>query len=167
MEMQPLPTLRFMETQGYDPLAPGIPDQPVCAKGQLASPIGLGHQWWYQGAKPGAEFFMRTLCAHLRYGLLYYHYSTDFPPEDGEFGPANHMFPLTPVALHEGWIEGEERIITCVSGTFPWRQERPPQVHLFDRRGRAKEASVEITRGQGRYDVRLRLDDWHEAAVIE
>jgi len=166
-ELQSLKTFRFMETQGYAPLAPGIPDQPVCAKGQLASPIGLGHQWWYDGARPGAEFFMRTVCAHLRYGLLYYYYSADFPPEDGEFGPVNHMFPFTPVALHEGWIEGKERTITCISGTFPWWQPRAPVVHLFDSHGREKQADVTVTPAKDGHQVRIRLDDWHEIAVIE
>jgi len=167
MELQSLPTFRFMETQGYDPLAPGIPEQPVCAEGQLASPIGLGHQWWYDGAKPGAEFFMRTVCAHLRYGLLYYYYATEFPPEDGEFGAVNHMFPFTPVALHEGWVEGQERTITCISGIFAWRQSRAPVVRVFDRHGREKKGEVEASPVKGGYEVRVRLDDWREVAVIE
>jgi hypothetical protein len=163
MELQSLPIFRFMETQGYDPLAQGIPDQPGCAKGQLGSPIGLGHQWNHQGA----EFYLRTVCAHLRYGLLYYYYATDFSAEDGEYGPVNHMFPFTPVALHEGWVEGKERTITCVSGAFTRPAEPEPVTHLFDSHGREKQSGVSVERSGDGYRVQVRLDDWREVAVIE
>ncbi|MFQ6096143.1 MAG: hypothetical protein ACE5O2_00320 [Armatimonadota bacterium] len=167
-QLQSPRTFRFMETQGYDPLVEDAPPyQPRLAKGQLHSPIGLGHAF---PSSAGADFFVRTLIAHLRFGLLYYCYSVDFPadgPRGGEFGPLNHMFPFTPVELHEGWVLGEERLITCVSGTFPWPSRERPMVLCFDSRGRRKPADADIERSGEGYEVTIRLEDWWEVAVVE
>ncbi len=167
-ELQDLPTSRFMETQGYDPLGTeGPPDQWRLAKGHLASPIGLGHS--FPSRDRGADFFVRTVVAHLRYGLLYYYYFTTFPadgPRGGEYGPVNHMFPFTPRELHEGWVLGEERLITCVSGEFPWPHPQKPHVLQFDRRGRQKAANVTILPGKSGHRVRIKLEDWWEIAVV-
>jgi hypothetical protein len=165
---QPLPATRFMETQGYEPVTGGeIPYQPTLAKGQLGSPVGLGHSFPSTGT---GEFFMRTLAAHLRFGMLYYYYATEFPADGergGEFGPVNHMFPFTPVELHQGWVRGKERLITCVSGTFPWNHTAKPGVFQFDDRGRDKASDAGIEGEPGNWHVTLNLRDWHEAAVVE
>lgn len=165
-ELQSLPIFRFMETQGYDPLAGRVPDQWRCAKGQLASPIGLGHQWTSEARAKGARFFNRTVVAHLRYGLLYYFYAPDFPSEDGEFGAVPHMFPLTPVELGEGYIVGKERIVTCVSRQFTWRAPNKPTVRLFDERGREKPAYASIYRDHDGWRVDIKLRDWWEVAIV-
>jgi hypothetical protein len=166
-ELQSLRTFRFMETQGYDPLqGDGPPLQPRLAKGQLHSPIGLGHSF---PSTAGADFFMRTLIAHLRFGLLYYCYSTNFPPDGergGEFGPLNHMFPFTPIELHEGWVLGQERLITCVSGDFPWPHAQRPRVLQFDSRGRECPAEAQIKRDGDGFRVSVELRDWWEVAVV-
>jgi hypothetical protein len=68
-----------------------------------------------------SETIMRMLIAYLRHGALAYLYDTNIPlegPASGEYGAFNHMYPITPVELHEGWILGKERIITAVSGVF-------------------------------------------------
>jgi hypothetical protein len=39
-------------------------------------------------------------------------------PGSGEYGPINHMFPLTPIALHKGWIAAKERTMTAIHGTY-------------------------------------------------
>jgi len=165
---QSLPVMRFMETQGYDPINGGeIPYQPTLAKGQLGSPIGLGHSFPSTGS---GEFFMRTLAAHLRFGMLYYYYYTEFPTDGergGEFGPVNHMFPITPMELHQGWVLGMERLITCVSGTFPWNNPAKPKVFQFDDRGCDKASDATVEGEPGKWRVTIRLRDWHEAAVVE
>ena len=79
----------------------------------------------------------------------------------------NHMFPLTPVALHKGWIEGEERIITAVSGSYRWPKAEKPTVHLFDISGREKPVGPSLSRAGDGWDVQLELDDWEEIAVID
>jgi len=162
-----------METQGYDPLSGTAPDQWICVKGQLASPIGLGHQWSSEAQAKGAPFFVRTVIAHLRYGLLYYYYAPSFPeegPTGGEFGPVKSMFPLTPVELGEGFIVGRERIVTCISRSFNRPEGRRPKVRLFDERGRAmtpKAGQITVARNQKGWRVGVRLRDWWQIAVVE
>ncbi len=187
-ELQDLRAFRFMETQGYEPLAEGVPFMDKLAKGQLGSPIGLGHSF---PADAGADFFMRTVAAHLRFGQLYYYYFTEFPARlpdleggddeepdlnekqlvdgrvAGEFGPVTAMFPFTPRELHEGWILGEERLITAVSGEFPWPFNRTPKVRLFNRFGVETEATSHVKFRAGTYSIQITLDDWHEIAVVE
>jgi hypothetical protein len=169
-ELQRLPVYRFMETQGYGPMSGDIPNCPNCARGQLASPIGLGHSFGYgrsEGEVRGGEFLMRTVIAHLRYGLLYYYYGAAFDADQGGYGPVNHMFPFTPVELHEGWIVGRERTITCVSGTFARPGGVAPEVHLFDARGLEKACTPQVERTENGYLVRLTLEDWREVAVVQ
>jgi hypothetical protein len=171
-ELQSLPVFRFMETQGYDPLVKdGPPLMERLAKGQLGSPLGLGHSF---PGTAGADFFVRTVIAHLRFGILYYYYGTDFPAADtpegrvgGAFGPVNHMFPFTPVELHEGWVLGQERLITCVSGEFPWPYDRQPHVLQFDSRGRERQPEATVTRTDDHYRVKIKLNDWREISVVE
>jgi hypothetical protein len=187
-ELQSLPAFRFMETQGYDPMVEGAPFMDKLAKGHLGSPIGLGHSF---PKDAGADFFMRTVAAHLRFGQLYYYYFTEFPPRNpdedgdgeeefgpeeaqvvdgrvaGEFGPVNETFPFKPLELHEGWILGEEKLITAVSGEFPWPFDTSPQVTLFNRFGLEVEADAHVKYRAGEYSVQIDLDDWREVAVVE
>ena len=63
-EVQALPIMRFMETQGYDVMGPEIPNATMCARGMLGSPVGLGHMFGplaegYQGRRG------RSSCARL------------------------------------------------------------------------------------------------------
>ena len=45
-------------------------------------------------------------------------------------GIVEKFFPITPLELHRGWIQGEERIITDRSGEFGWR-DRPSRVRVW------------------------------------
>ena len=129
-----------------------------------------------------AQRMMRAVVYYLRHGMVFYYFQlTDILPGMGEYGPINHMFPLTPVALHEGWIEGEERIITAVyrkpDGTprkfvvVPANPNVVPRVLCFDIRGRPITVAVKITplwtiRGRA-WEVEVPIQDWAEIAVIE
>lgn len=187
-ELQSLPTFRFMETQGYDPMAGEVPYMDKLAKGQLGSPIGLGHSF---PADAGADFFMRTVIAHLRFGQLYYYYFTQFPPRNpdadgdgveefgpeeaqiingrvaGEFGPLKEMFPFTPRELHEGWVLGEDKLITAVPGEFPWPYDRTPRVKVFNQFGLEIDADAQVKYRGGTYSIQISLDDWRQVAVVE
>src|SRR5205085_9271863 len=141
---QSLPALRFWEMQDYvraGGLKAGVKPPLIgeMMEGLLGSPIGLGitprldparrpepKDEWVTGLgiTPGAdrsnlaEGLMLGLISYLRHGLLYYHYAyVEIPekgPGSGEYGPINHMFPFTPVGLHEGWMEDRERTIACL-----------------------------------------------------
>jgi hypothetical protein len=170
--MQSLPIMRFMETGNYDVSQPGAPEGNNLYKGQLSTPIGLGYQWTPKAQAGGAKLFNRSVIANLKYGMLYYYYTTRFPatgPLGGEFGPVKNMFPLTPVKLGEGFIIGKERIITCVSRSFLWPHSQKPKVLLFDESGRkilpsAKE--IAFTKTKNGWNVNIHLRDWYQIAIV-
>ena len=157
----------------FDPFAQNPPDAPLAATAQLSTPLGLGVRVrrYKQHSERYAEIVQRAVIAYLRYGVLYCHYYTDIPlpdePGGGGYGVLNHMFPFTPVGLHEGWVVGEERIITCVSGTFHWPHRERPVCLRFDIRGMPVEGGFDLMRVPDGWDVRVNLKDWNETAVIE
>ena len=113
---------------------------------------------------------MRGIVTLLRHGILYYPHDPEIPAtgeHGGEYGPINHMFPITPVRLFEGGIEGRERTITCVSGTYRWQGQRPPRILLFDGVGREKKHDLKAERTELGWKVAIKLRDWVEIAVIE
>lgn len=169
------PVMRFAETWSrFDvqslPEAGEPAFMPDLAAGQLGTPIGLGVLAPGDGIN-SAELLMRGIILYLRHGMLYYHYFYGDIPESGEgsgeYGPINHMFPITPVRLFEGGIEGEERTITCVSGSYAWRREDRPTVLVFGPDGRQKQGDFDVREGEGGWIIDLRLNDWTSIAVIE
>jgi len=174
-EEQALPVFRFAETQGaFDPMAtpdgaepPGVAD---IFRGNLATPIGLGIVGQPQ-KQDTARRLTKALITYLRHGAVYYHYALEDVPElgpgSGEYGPINHMFPLTPLELHQGWIVGQERIITAVSHEFRWRGVNPPKVLRFDLTGRQTPADCAVTRDDQGWKAAVRLNDWAEIIILE
>lgn len=177
-EMQSKPVYRFLEGgRIYNPLSLKVGQEPpynaYLAKGHLGSPIALGERHWFWGSETKhryARYIMKDIVVFLRHGLLYYCFNTEIPDRgegNGAYGPINHMFPITPVSLGKGFIEGKERIITSVSGAFSWRQERRPSVLAFDMEGRPKDAHFNVEKLSLGWRVRIKLNDWEEIAIVE
>ncbi|MFH0964333.1 MAG: hypothetical protein V2A58_10020, partial [Planctomycetota bacterium] len=177
-ETRSLPAIRFDEMFSYvDPLAFADGEKPPLAAklcyAHLSSPVGLGFKpdaLGQRGAENYAKVIMKAAIAYLRHGVLYYHYETFIPetgPGSGEYGPFNHMFPITPVRLGEGFVEGKERVVTCVSGTFDRPGAAAPKVLLFDLTGRPKSHQMRPVRTESGWRVAIALDDWQEIAVVE
>jgi len=179
-EMQPYPIPRFLETGGeYDPLA--VPDGekppllPLMCKGHLDAPIALANPpetYGERAIRNYARFVMKSVITHLRHGLLYYYYNTEIPesgPGSGEYGPINHMFPITPIEIHEGWILGKERVISARSIAFDWHKQGRPLVHIFDLAGREGDvgSACHIVGANDAWHIVLTLRDWQEIAVVE
>ena len=177
-ELQALPVFRFIElpmgTFNVYSLKDGEkpPFLASLCRGHLASPIALGVGFYKPGlsSKEYGRGLMKGLITYLRNGILYYHHDPDIPetgPGAGEYGPVNHMFPITPVRLFEGGVEGKERTITCVSGTYMWNHERTPRILLFDKVGRETKHNFKTKRTDAGRQVVIELRDWQEIAVIE
>ncbi|HUT73208.1 MAG TPA: hypothetical protein VM221_00025 [Armatimonadota bacterium] len=177
-EMQSLRVHRFNESEwNIDPLGWRAGTEPPLASypcaGHLSTPIALGFRpgrLGEKGRQDYARLIMKAAIIYLRHGLLYYHYPTEIPqsgPGAGEYGAINHMFPITPVELHPGWIVGKERIVTCVSGEYRWANRRKPKVLVFDLNGRAVTPQATLQRDGSRWVVKLQLRDWQEMAVLE
>ena len=170
-----LPVMRFAETwSSFDVLSLPETGKPpynqYIASGQLGTPIGLG-TLQPSGQIPSAELLMRGLILYLRHGVLYYHYFYGDLPEtgegSGEYGPINHMFPITPVELFEGGIIGRERIVTCVSRDFAWPGPKEPAVLVFGLDGRQVKGQYQVRKRDDGWKVSLKLQNWEQIAVIE
>lgn len=177
-ELQALPVPRFMEAEfSFLPLEIADGREPPLAlypaKGQLGGGLGLG-------CRPGlrtenekeryAQTITRCLIGYLRHGILFYHYVTDIPeegPGSGEYGPTNHMFPITPQAIGKGWVDGRERVVTAVSGTWRRGGEAPPRLWRFDDRGREIPVGFAPRREGDGWVIEASLRDWQEVLVIE
>ena len=139
----------------------------------LATPLALGfrpHRYGDEGKARYAEVLVKGAIAFLRHGMLYFHYVMDIPEEGpgaGEYGPFNHMFPITPRELGEGFVIGEERIVTCVSRSFQWEGDGRPMVLRFGLDGRRLPDASTITADNGGWAVEVQLDDWNNIAVVE
>ena len=168
--LQRIPYLSFVEAAdiGHVDLQAPIPDSSGAAGCQLTAPIALA------AGRPGSEVADKVLArmrAFLRYGVLYYHYRSDliFPESgegSGEYGPINHMFPITPMRLGKGFVIGEERIVTTVSRDFEWHGRSRPRVLLFDELGRPRPHAIEPVRADDGWIVPIRLTDWRDTAIV-
>ena len=176
-DTQSLGHLAFNESEWvFEPLdwIDGKPswEQRPC-EAHLSTPLALGFRPSRYGAE-GEENYARILVkgaiAFLRHGILYFHYSQNIPesgPGSGQFGPFNHMFPITPVRLGEGFVEGRERIVTVVSREFHWPLERRPVILRFDEIGRQVEHEIEPVRSGAGWQVPVKLNDWNNIVVLE
>lgn len=175
MEENPLPVYRFAETWNlFDPML--TPDGqkppllPALCRSHLGSMIGLGILG-HPELQDTARRLMKAVVTYLRHAMLYYHYFIEDIPEQGpgsgEYGPINHMFPITPLELGEGFIRGKERIITCISGQFRWEQARRPLVLGFDLNGRPAPIQASLKQTGPSWQITLSIQDWAQIAVIE
>ena len=144
---------------------------PHLAKLQLGSPIAIGvpSSNRSQPHVQDAEEVMKVVIAYLRHGLLYYHNQTTVPEAgegSGQYGPINHMFPITPVALHKGWIEGKERTVACVSTDLKLAGAAPPTILLFDLSGRPGTHAMQPVKADDGWMVSLKVRDWAQIAVV-
>jgi len=162
-ENDPINPLRFINQKP--------PTTIYCAKGHLSTPIILGirpNRLGKEGENRYAEVLMKAVITALRNGLLYYYYGGKIPKEGpgaGEYGPINHMFPITPVEINEGYIIGKERIITCVSKVFNFYRE--PKIYLFDSTGKEKPSNFTINKKDKSWEIDVKINDWNEIVVIE
>jgi hypothetical protein len=177
-EEQSLPTNRFAEKFSVidlGSLAAGQkpPLLPSMSEGWFGTPIGLGVR---NGGKYAstATGLMLGVMDYLRHGMLLYYYDwvfPDVPESSGEYGPVTHSFPVTIQEMHEGWIKGRERIISCVSFETDWSKPSLPRVLFFDINGRQipDHAPASITRSanSGTWHVKTAIQDWAEFAVVE
>ncbi|MEM2669362.1 MAG: hypothetical protein QW188_04905 [Candidatus Bathyarchaeia archaeon] len=112
--------------------------------------------------------FMDDVRLHLKYGVLYYPYNVRLPEGQENYGVINHMFPFTPIALYEGVLIGEERIITMRSGLYGWGDKSIVKCYLFDKDGREIPADLrmKIVESDGKTYVIVTLDEG-QIAIIE
>lgn len=143
--------LRFVETGDINHLI----------HAQLFAPVGLGDHLTEKTEKDIA----RQIRAHLRFGCLYYYYSSHIPTTYPQL--TSRMYPFTPIELRPGVLIGKERILTARSGTFGWGDRSKHEVHAFDETGReASDFKAETTERDGATLTELRLAKGWCAAIV-
>ena len=173
--MQTIPYMNFCEAAGNGVGRQNLDALPPEASGvvmnQLSTPLGYGP---HRREETNAPKLMKRVRAYLRHGCLYVHTSMRnfFPsegPDGGEYGPINHMYPITPVELHRGWVKGKERIVSCVSFRTVWDRREKPVALRFDDRGRGiPVGDGAIIEGKpGAWKVTVKINDWKEFMILE
>ena len=173
--MQTIPYMNFCEAAGNGIGRQDLNAMPPEASGvvmnQLSTPMGYGP---HRSEEVDAPQLMKRVRAYLRHGCLFVHTSmrNTFPtegPRSGEYGPINHMFPITPVELHRGWVKGRERIVSCVSYSTLWERQAKPVALRFDAVGReipVGDGAV-IAGKPGAWEITVNIKDWQEFLIIE
>ncbi len=102
-----------------------------CAQAHLYSPIALGDHLTEHSETDA----YRIMLGALDHGCVY-HWYNDMTVIPTHPHITSHMFPITPLEIHAGYVLGRERIITKTSGLFGWGDMSGHEVHVYDDTGR-------------------------------
>lgn len=132
-----------------------------CTLSHLYSPIALGDHL----TEHSQQDAYATMLAALDYGCVY-HWYNDMTVTPTHRTITSQMFPITPLELHQGYIIGEERIVTKVSGRYGWGDASQHEVHVYNERGEeVPDFAAPFTTEDGKTWTELRIgEDW--SAVI-
>ena len=132
-----------------------------CHRVVLYTPVALGDHLTERSQQDAYGVMLKA----LDWGCLYAWYSGIVIPTHKTI--TEHMFPATPIELHEGFIICEERIITNRSGLFGWGDRSDFTVHVYDREGRITQAAEakEVTR-DGKTYAEVRIPEGYSAAIV-
>jgi hypothetical protein len=111
---------RFVETAAITNLT----------RSQLYTPIALGDH--LTEASPRDCY--RHMVEGLNYGALYYWYDGRIIATEPTL--TSYMFPMTYIRMGEGFVIGEERILSNRSGLFGWGDDSAFDAFVFDFDGR-------------------------------
>jgi len=133
-----------------------------CTHNHLYSPIALGDHLTERSELDA----YRNMLAALDYGCVY-HWYNDVLVIPTHYHLTRYMYPITPLELHEGYIIGNERIITNRSGLFGWGDNSNHEVHVFNDEGREVEGfEAPLITLEDKTCTELRIgEDW-SAAII-
>ena len=140
------------------------------AKGHLSSPISIGLPEWLTGSWQDnfTEVTIRNIIYYLRNGSLYYYSSVPSGiNQDPAFKVVNSLYPITPILLGEGWIQGKERLISAVSNRFVLESSDKPTIKVFNLDGFHEERMMPLRKKESSWILDLELKDWNEVAIIE
>ena len=133
-----------------------------CTRAHLHSPIALGDHL----TERSEEDAYAVMLAALEYGCVY-HWYNDVLVIPTHHHLTRYMYPITPMELHEGYIIGEERLITKKSGLYGWSDASKHEVHVFNDTGReVEDFNAPFLERDGKTYTELRLaEDWSAAIV--
>ncbi len=127
----------------------------------LWTPLGLGDHMTERKQRDAYKQILRQ----LDHGGLYCWYATQIIPSHKTI--TEHMFPFTPIELHEGYVIGEERILTNRSGLFGWSDSSQFDAYVYDRDGRkTDEIDVKRVERGGKAYAEVRIAEGYSAAIV-
>jgi len=140
---------RFVETADISSLS----------KAHLFTPIALGDHVTERNEVDSYRWMLNA----LDWGGVYYWYGQR--PTRPSFTTV--MFPFTPIELNSGYLIGEERILTNISGIFGWGDNSQFTVHIFDRTGRLTD-KIKAPRIEknGKAYAELRIPEGFAASIV-
>jgi hypothetical protein len=131
-----------------------------CALTLLYSPVALGDSL----TERTPEHCYRIMLRALNYGCLYAWYGMVVPRHKTL---TEHMFPFTPIELHEGYVIGKERILSNRSGQFGWRDASDFQAFVYDPKGKATGAyPVQKVTSDGKTRAEVRIPRGYSVAIV-
>lgn len=133
-----------------------------CTQAHLYTPIALGDHLTERSELDAYGILLSA----LDFGCVY-HWYNDMNVIPAHPHITSYMYPITPVELHEGYILGEERIITNRSGVFGWGDMSAHEVHVFDDTSReVKDFQTREVIEDGARFTELRIGEGWSAALI-
>jgi len=132
-----------------------------CHRMLLYTPVALGDHLTERSQSDAYRVMLRA----LDWGCLYAWYSRTVYPTHKTL--TEHMFPSTPIELHEGYIIAKERIVTNRSGLFGWADNSDFDIYVYDREGRITKGDEarKVQRG-GKTYAEIRIPEGYSAAVV-
>ena len=132
-----------------------------CSKMLLYSPVALGDHITEREPK----HCHRVMLKALDHGCLYAWYGTGVFPRHKML--TEHMYPFTPIEIHEGYVIGRERIITNRSGAFGWGDNSEFTAYVYDRLGKATDRyPVKNVARNGKTYAEVRMPGGYAAAIV-
>jgi len=133
-----------------------------CTRAHLYSPIALGDHL----TERSEEDAYGTMLAALDFGCVY-HWYNDLLVVPTHHHLTRYMYPITPLELHEGYVLGEERIVTNRSGRFGFGDACAHETHVFDHEGRERaDYDAPLVEIDGKSYTELRIPEGWSAAIV-
>lgn len=128
----------------------------------LSTPIGLGDHL----TERNEIDCYRNMVRYLDYGSLYFYYHQQVEPFTHPT-LAQHMYPITPVELHEGYIIGKERILTNRSGYYSFGGNEDAELHFYDANGyEVKRPAEKVVKDNKTY-YKVELSEHESCAIVK
>lgn len=144
--------VRFVETGSYSAMV----------NTHLACPLGLGN---YNIETTHADSARNVRELLKRGGVYYGHY---YRRDPAPWNFTSIMFPITPQQIGPGFVLGQERIHTAVSGRFGFPDGAPAEVYVVNADGERVDSGM-VTQvdedGKRLYDIRMPSD--HFAILVK
>jgi hypothetical protein len=171
-EMESYPTvMRFGEafwpfyaSKGWE--AHGIPNySALVVKGHLTTPIALSTPHWLGVDNENVLF--KNIIFNLRHGLLTYFNGSYNQNSNEKYSNMNDIFPIDVVEIGEGYVLGKSKVITAVSKTFIINKKQMPKLFIYNQDKIVNKKIDSRRLPDNQWEVRVKIDNWNEIAIIK